>query len=230
MSEDKPQGKPETAVNPGVVEQLEQIKKSVPDVSQRLFDFLSTNLKPILLGCAGLLLAVGIYEGVSYWRAKEATKAADALGVLLIEKIEPGARIAALEDFLKTAPGGLKPTVQMELAAAAMIGQQYDKAMAAWTELEGSSSPDLRIIASIGRAKCLMLQNKPQDALTLLEALKAKAPEAYAQAITRQLAVAAEQAGKADVASAAYTELAGKGEGAAKPFFEFKANQTKPKS
>lgn len=230
MDEKKPQGQTDTPVNPGVVEQLEQIKKAVPDTSQRLFEFLVDNLKPIALACVAVLLIVAAYEGVSHWRAKQASKAADALGVILIEKTEAKARVQALEDFLKDAPASLKPTVQLELAAAAMVDKQYDKAASAWTELEGSSAIDIKTIAGIGHAKCLLLSGKAQEALTLLTALKAKAPESYSAAVTRQIAVTAEAAGNAQVASAAYTELAGKADGSGKPYFEFKANQLKPKS
>jgi predicted negative regulator of RcsB-dependent stress response len=231
MDEKKPQGQATPPVNPAVAAQLEQIKSYVPSTSQRLFDFLTANLKSIAIGCLVILLAVAAYEGVNHFRAKAAAKAADALGVILIEKTEPKARLEALEGFLKDAPSSLKPTAQLELAAAAMIGQQYDKAEKAWTDLEASSSPDMQVIAGIGHAKSLVLEGKPKDALTLLTALKAKAAESYKPAITRQLAVAAEAAGDTAAASAAYAELAGKDDGnPAKPYFEFKANQLKPKS
>jgi predicted negative regulator of RcsB-dependent stress response len=231
MDENKPQGPEDNTLNPAVAAQLEQIKKSVPDTSQRLFDFLSANLKPIGIGCLVILLGVAAFEGVSHYRTKNAAKAADVLGVILIEKTDPKARVEALEGFLKDAPDSLKATAELELAAAAMIGQQYDKADKAWTDLEGSSSPDMKAIAGIGHAKCLMLEGKAQDALTLLTALKEKAPEAYKSAVTRQIAVAAEAAGNTQVASAAYAELVGKtDDNPAKPYFEFKANQLKPKS
>jgi len=231
MDDKTPQGQTTPPVSPIIAEQLEQIKKSVPDTSQRLYDFLTANLKPIGIACLVLLIGVAAWEGVSHWRARTAAKAADVLGVILIEKTDAKARVQALEAFLKDAPSSLKPTVEMELAAAAMIDKQYDKAAAAWAELEGSSSPDLKVVAGIGHAKSLMLQDKAQDALTLLQALKTKAPEAYSAAITRQIAVAAEQAGNAQAAGAAYTELAAKGDdAAAKPYYEFKANQLKPKS
>jgi hypothetical protein len=234
MEEKKPQGQaaPGTSptVNPGVAEQLEQIKKAVPDTSQRLFEFLSANLKSIAIGCAVLILAVAAYSGLNHWRDRSAAKAADALGVILIEKTEAKARVQALEDFLKDAPASLKPTAQLELAASAMVDKQYDKAAAAWTELEGSSSADVKAIAGIGHAKCLLLSGKGTEALALLEGLKAKAPESYSAAITRQIAVTAEAAGNAQAASAAYSELAGKAEGSGKPYFEFKANRLNTKS
>ena len=235
MDENTPQGKPESpaspAVNPAVAAQLEQIKKSVPDTSERLFNFLSDNLKPIGIGCAAILLAVAAYEGVSHYRARAAAKSADVLGVILLEKTEPKARVEALEGFLKDAPSSLKPTAELELAAAAMVAQQYDKAEKAWTDLEGSSSDDMKAIAGIGHAKSLMLQNKPKDALALLTPLKGKAPAAYKQAITRQIAVCAEAAGDAKTAADAYAELSGKDSDApGKPYFEFKANQLKTKS
>lgn len=230
MDEKKPQGQTETPVNDIITEQLEQIKKIVPSTSERLFEFLVDNLKPIAIACVALLLAVALYEGVDHWRTGKAAKAADALGVILIEKTEPKARVQALEDFLKDAPSSLKPTVQLELAAAAMIDKQYDKAALAWTDLEGSSSPDVKAIAGLGHAKSLLLSGKAQEALTLLEALKTKAPDSYKTAITRQIAVTAEQAGNTQTASAAYKELTEKEEGAGKPYFEFKANQFKTKS
>lgn len=230
MDEKKPEAQPAAPVNPGVVEQLEQIKKAVPDTSQRLFELLVTNLKPIAIGCGVIVLAVAVYSGVDHWRQRQAAKASDALGVILIEQADAEARAKALEDFLKDAPGALKPTVQLELAAAATLAKQYDKAAEAWTALEGSSSPDLKAVAAIGHAKTLLLSGKAKEAQTLLEGYKAKAPEAYAAAVTRQIAVAAEAAGDAPAASAAYAELAGKAEGQLKPFYEFKANQLKTKS
>jgi predicted negative regulator of RcsB-dependent stress response len=230
MDENKPNSQPEAHVNPGVVEQLEQIKKAVPDTSQRLFDFLVQNMKPIAIGCGIIILAAGAYSGFKYWRAAQLAKAADAMGVVLIERADPAARVTGLEEFLKDAPSGLKATGQLELATAAMLAKQYDKAASAWAELEGSPSPDLRVVAGIGHAKCLLLTGKAQEAQALLEGLKAKAPAAYAEAITRQIAVAAEAAGNTPAAAAAYEELAGKAEGSGKPFFVFKANQLKQKS
>lgn len=230
MEDKKPQGQADSPLNPGVAEQLEQIKKVVPGTSQRLFAFLTTNLKSIVIGCGAIILAVAIYSGVNHFRQRSTEKAADALGVILIEKTESKARVEALEGFLKDAPAGLRPSALLELAAAAMVDKQYDKAATAWTELEGSSSPDMKVIAGIGHAKCLLLQGKAPEALALLQGLKSKSPEAYATAITRQVAAAAEQAGNTPVAQAAYAELAAKDNISGKPFFEFKANQLKPKS
>lgn len=225
MEDKKPQTQEAQQVAPGVAAQLEQLKTAVPDTSQRLFDFLVANLKSIAVACGVVLLFAAVYAGVNSWRAKSAAKAADALGVILIQKTEAKERIEALDQFLKDAPSALKSTAQLELASAAMLDKQYDKALTAWTELEKDGGADMKVIASIGKAKCLLMTGKAQDALTLLEGLKAKSPESYALPITRQLAVAAEQAGNAKVAQAAYAELAEKDNGAAKPFFQFKANQ-----
>ncbi len=231
MDEKKNQDPAQQALTPGVIEQLEQMKNTAPDdTAQRLLDFLVDNLKSIALGCGVLVLAVGIYAGVSHWRTSQAGKAADALGVILIQKTEPKARVDALEAFLKDAPGPLRPTVLLELAASAMVSKQYAKASTAWAELEGSSSPDMKVIAGIGHAKSLLLEGKAPEALTLLKALKANSPQSYAMPVTRQLAVAAEQAGDAKTALEAYTELATKADGPGKPYFEFKANQLKAKS
>ncbi len=230
MDEKKPAEQNEPHVNPLAVDQLEQIKRAVPDTSQRLFDFLVTNLKPIAIGCGLIILAAAGYAGVEKWRASQVAKAGDQLGVVLIDKDDAAARTQALEEFLKDAPAGLAPTAQLELAAAATLAGRYDTAAKAWAELEGSASADMRALAGIGHAKCLLLSGKSADALAKLNALKTSAPEAYAQAITRQIAVAAEAAGDAKTASAAYAELAQKAEGAEKPFFEFKANQSQPKS
>jgi len=230
MDENKDKAPAESAVIPGVVEQLEQIKNAPDDTAQKMLHFLVDNLKSIAIGCGAVILAVGIYAGVNQWRASQALKSADALGVLLIQKTEPKARVAALESFLKDAPGSLRPTVLLELAAAAMVSGDFDKASTAWTELEGSSSADMKVIAGIGHAKSLLMSGKAPEALALLQTLKGKAPKSYELSLVRQIAVAAEQAGNDKVALDAYTELATKAEGAGKPFYEFKANQLKAKS
>jgi len=231
MDEKKDQAPAQGAVTPGVIEQLEQMKNTAPDSrTERLLDFLVDNLKNIALACGIIILAVAVYAGVNHWRGRQAAKAADVLGVILIQKTEPKARVDALEAFLKDAPSSLRPTVLLELAASAMVSRQYDKASTAWAELEGSSSPDMKVVAGIGHAKSLLMTGKAPEALTLLQALKAKSPAAYALPITRQLAVAAEEAGNMKAALEAYTELAAKPKGASKPYFEFKANQLKAKS
>ena len=230
MDEKKDQAPAQNAVLPGVVEQLEQIKNVPDDTAQKLLNFLVENLKAIAAGCGVILLIVAVYAGVNSWRGRQAAKSADALGVILIQKTEPKARVEALEAYLKDAPSSLRPSALLELAASAMVSQQYAKASAAWAELEGSSSADMKVVAGIGHAKSLLMEGKAAEALTLLQALKAKSPKAYDLPITRQLAVAAEQAGNDKVAQEAYTELATKGEGAGKPYFEFKANQLKTKS
>jgi hypothetical protein len=217
-------------VVPGVAEQLEQIKKVVPDTSQRLFHFLVENMKPIAVGCGAIVLAAAVYAGVDAWQTRSAAKAADKLGVILIEKLDPKARVQALDDFLKDSPSRLRPTVLLELAGSAMLDKQYDKANTAWAELEGSPSLDMKIIATIGHAKSLLMAGKAQEALTLLEAIKAKAPESYEMTLTRQIAVAAEQAGNVQTAQTAYATLAEKDAGPSKAYFEYKANQLKAKS
>lgn len=232
MEDKKDQAPAQDAVNPGVIEQLEQeMHKTAPDnTAQRLLDFLVNNLKSIAAGCGVIILAVAVYAGVNHWRGRQAAKAADVLGVILIQKTEPKARVDALEAFLKDAPGSLRPTALLELAASAMVSKQYDKASTAWAELEGSSDANLKVVAGIGHAKSLLMSGKAPEALTLLQALKAKSPAAYDLPITRQLAVAAEEAGDKKAALDAYTELATKADGASKPYFEFKANQLKAKS
>lgn len=227
MEDKKPQTQEAPQAAPAVAAQLEQLKTAVPDTSQRLFDFLVGNLKSIAIACGVVLLAAAVYAGVNSWRTKEAAKASDALGLILIQKTDAKERVEALDQFLKNAPSALKPAAQLELAAAAMIDKQFDKALAAWDELEKGGAADMKVIATIGKGKCLLMTGKAAEALTLLEGLKAKAPEAYALSITRQIAVAAEQAGNAQAAQAAYAELAEKDNGAGKPFFQFKANQLK---
>jgi len=100
MDENKPKSQPEIPVNPGVAEQLEQIKKAVPDTSQRLFDFMAKNAKPIAIGCGLIILTAALYSGVDYWRKRQIAKAADAMGVVLIDQADPALRAKALEELL----------------------------------------------------------------------------------------------------------------------------------
>ncbi len=233
MDENTPQGKKDPfAINPNIAAQLDQIKNTIPDTSQPILEFLTAHMKVIVIGCAAVILAVIAYEGVNHYRASVAAKASEDLGVILLEKTEPAARVTALEGFLKDAPSRLKPTVEMELASAAMVAKQYDKAEKAWADLASSTSDeDLKVIAGIGHAKSLLFEGKAKDAQALLSQLKAKAPAAYKPVVDRQLAVAAEAAGDNKTAAAAYAELTANGtDNPGKPYFEFKANQLKTKS
>ncbi|MDO9631165.1 MAG: tetratricopeptide repeat protein, partial [Humidesulfovibrio sp.] len=185
MDEKKDQAPAQNVVQPGVVEQLEQIKNAPDDTAQQILDFLVGNLKAIAIGCGVVILIVAAYAGMNSWRGRQAAKSADALGVILIQKTEPKARVDALEAYLKDAPSSLRPTALLELAASAMVSQQYAKASVAWAELEGSSSADMKVVAGIGHAKSLLLEGKAAEALTLLQALKTKSPKAYELPITR---------------------------------------------
>ena len=89
MDENKDKAPAEHAINPGVIEQLEQIKSTPDDTAARLLHFLVDNIKAIAIGCGAIIVAVGIYAGVNHWRANQALKAADSLGVLLIQKTDP---------------------------------------------------------------------------------------------------------------------------------------------
>ncbi len=213
------QKKPET---PGFT--LERFQDVVTQQTPPLLEAIVRNLKPILLGAGLVVLLAAGYALFSTYRNSALHEAQEELGTLLTQK-SGAEKVAALESFLPKAPSALKPAVLFELAGTAMILNQYEKSLGFWRQLAGTVSGGEAILAHMGQARALALSGKPAEAVKELQDLKLKAAEPFKPAITRQIALAAEAAGDAETAKAAYGELVAGGQMGDKIFLEYRLDR-----
>lgn len=192
---------------PQLLVDLKTLEQNVPDRLHPLLDFLLGNLRIIGYGVAGLLVLVAAYGVVSGMRASSLENSREELGLIVVQKTG-SERVAALEEYARKAPDGVRPKALLELARAGMDDKQYDKAVEAWKQVEGLGDPELTLTARMGQAKSLMLGGKNKEAVAMLTAMVASVPQPLKRAVNAQLASAAEAAGDIPQAVRAYQELA----------------------
>jgi len=217
MAQTKP-----TETNP-----LEDLESHVPGSMHPALETAYKYRKSIAMGVGAIFVCTLAYVGWGAYSSRAEAKAQAAMGSILLEKTGQD-KITALEGLLASTPDSVKPALLLELAEASMNAASYDKAAGYWDSLAGATDDDLKIVARMGRAKCMVLAGKPADAVTILKDLQGTVGDEYTIPVNRQLAVAAEAAGDKAQALAAYKVLAEK-QVADKPFVDYKIAQLEAK-
>lgn len=204
-------------------EMLDDLESRTPESLHPILEAAFKYRKQLVIGVAVIIGITAIYAGVTGYTAKTTAEAQAKLGAILVE--EPSAdQIAKLEGLLASVPDAVKPAVNLELAQACMTQGQYDKAATYWNALTGQADDDMKFVARMGKAKALLLAGKAEDAYAELADLAGTATDGYTVPVNRQLALAAEAAGKKAEALAAYKVLAEKNVND-KPFVDYKISQ-----
>lgn len=164
------------------------------------------NIKPIAIGFGVLILVFGGYGIYDYVQTRRLESSSALLGEIILST-SGEERVKALQQFVEQAPGALKTSGLLELAGALQGLEQYEEAVAVWQRIEGRADPNMLPVAKLGRAQALTMAGKAGQALELLEAYKAAAPESYQVEINKFIAETAEDAGETDKALAAYREM-----------------------
>lgn len=180
--------------------------------------WLTENLRLIIGAIVAALVLAGA-AGIWQWQTQRAARqASDDLGAILTQK-KGKERLDALTAFAEKAPDSVRLNALFSLADAAMASRDWNAAAGAYARIEAATGPALGIPAGIGRAGALLEAGKAKEALDVLTALAAKAPEAFQGIISVQLVAAAEAAGDDKAALAAYEALQAK-EPTPNPYFE----------
>ncbi|WP_291327316.1 tetratricopeptide repeat protein [Desulfovibrio sp. UCD-KL4C] len=205
---------------------LDQVQASVPDSIHPFLDYLLEHGKMIIAGVAAIIVIAAGVAGYQHMQHRSQLKAQSELGTILI-KYSGTKKAQELADFLKTAPAEMKPAVELALAKAWMDASKFTQAGSVWAEI-AKSDEAMAPVASIGQAKCLVLSDKPEEAVKVLQALKNKVGENFANTIDRLLASAAEKAGNNQLAIQAYQGLLNNNP-AQKLYLESKIDELKAK-
>lgn len=184
---------------------LNQVHESTPDSIHPLLDYLLKNGKLIASAIVAIIIIAAGFSTYQYMGEQDQLKAQSELGAILIK--HSGAKQAeALAAFGKKAPSEMKPAVQLALAKAWMDAKDFTKAEVVWAAL-AKENKELAPVAKLGTAKCMMLANKPAEAVNILQDLKEKSGNTFGPTINRMLADAAEKSGNIQLAIQAYQGL-----------------------
>jgi predicted negative regulator of RcsB-dependent stress response len=184
---------------------IDEVQATAPESIHPLLDFLLRNGKAIAIGIAVILVLAAGFSGYQYMQQQKQVKAQSELGTILI-KYSGTKKAEELAAFLTTAPSDMKPAVELALAKAWMDDSKFMKAEAVWAEI-AKSNEAMAPVASLGQAKCLILSDKPEEAVKILQALKNKTGDNFTSTIDRLLAEAAEKSGNIQLAIQAYQGL-----------------------
>lgn len=208
-------------------ETLDNVESHVPDSMHPVLEAAFKYRKQLVIGVGAIIAAAALYTGINLYNQQAMAKAQSKMGTILVEKTGQE-KIDALEGLLASAPSSVEPAVLLELAQAAMAAGDFEKASGYWNRLAGNTDDDLKVVARLGKAKCLQMAGKPAEALTVLKDLQGVVEGEYSIPVTRQLAVAAEAAGDNALALEAYKELATQPV-SDKPYIDFKVAQLETK-
>ena len=120
----------------------------------------------------------------------------------------------------------------MELSKISMKQEKYSQAADYWKQLAKSTSKsNLEVIAKLGEAKALNLQDKNNRAMQILQQLSLNAPKTFQQSIKFELARVAEEEQKWQKALSAYQEMASgsKFGGDRQQYIQYKISEIKQK-
>ena len=179
-----------------------------------------------------ILVAAVVAVGVWHWNsAKSEREAQLELGRILIQP-EGRERLEALERFLATAPVALKSGIQLEIAATALALEDMNAAAKAYGDVYASDSKGaLGMMAAINQADILSRAGKFTEALAVLDAVAASAPEKMQQpvrqAVQESQAAVAEQAGQLARALAIYEDIIKQGGNVELGYYQAKAAELK---
>ncbi|MDR3073511.1 MAG: hypothetical protein LBV01_02145 [Deltaproteobacteria bacterium] len=185
---------------------LETLSSEVSPAGSPLLRFLMDNARR--LGFAAVILVLGgAGYGIYTWHTgKQITDAQNELGRILVVA-DSADRLARLKAFLPGVPAAVRPAVLLSVARAASEAKDYAAAGGAWDELAKNPQDSLHVVAVMGKAEALVLQEKNAEALALAEALKLPEDSAAVGMVNSFIVDLAEKTGDLDKATAACAKL-----------------------
>lgn len=204
---------------------IDHLHQEVNQEASPIFDFLVKYAKVIAGVAIGAVAAAAVYAGVSAWNGYTERKAQEQFAQVLSASGEQ--RITALQNYVDEAPKAVRGGALFELAGALMAEKRYDEAVGVWSELKGEGRPEMRTLASMGMARCLLLNGQADQAMEMARAVVADAPEAMAAPANRLLAACAEAAGEPTLAATALQAVLDSGQAQDAPLLSYRIKSLK---
>ncbi len=204
---------------------LDDLQTEVSSEAAPLLQFLSKHAIAIMIILGLFVLAVA---GLGIYNWQQANTMAEAQAELAtITSTKKGTeQIDALEEFLKKAPKELHTAIILSQADASMADKLYDKAATYYGKLANMDSTGaVGLLAGLNQGQALIAAGKAKEAVPVLEALVAKAPEGQAIIIQQALAEAALQSEDFAKVKATFEAMANATEGTEAEIYRFRARQ-----
>ena len=190
---------------PGTSTLMGELKSEVAGEAAPLLTFVLKHIK-LIVGVILLAIALIIGYGVWQWHTDKTLREAHMeLGRILVGT-DNTAKISALENFVNKAPESMHGGIMLEIATTAMEDGNLQKAADAYGQVfKLDPQGAMGVIAALNQADLLLRLNKPQEALTTLNAIQA--PEHMKSTVQAQQALALEIAGQRSEAITKYEAL-----------------------
>lgn len=208
-----------------------RIEEEMNEEIHPLFRKLRDNLREIGIVLGAIILVAAFITGYKYYQ-QHTIKSTQQEFEKILTSTQGKDRIQKLEDLLSTAPSALKQSILMEICKRSMNQKMYSKASGYWTQLaETTTDSNIEVIAKLGRANSLRLQDKNQEAMQVLQDLSGNAPQAFQKSINFELAVVAEKEKDWQKALSAYQSLLSDSgfEGKRQQYIQYKISKLKQK-
>ena len=181
-----------------------EMQAEVSPEAAPLWNLVLTHARKIAAGVVVVVVIILSVAGWQWYREEQVADARLALG-RIISIQDPARRAAALDGFLKDAPAAVGTAAHLELAAAAVESQDWDKAAASYAAVADlEDDTPLAFIARLNHAQVLMHKGDYAAARDEFTTLAGTAPAEVAAVIHQQVAEAAVAAGDKNGAVAAY--------------------------
>ncbi len=188
-----------------------ELQSEVSVEAAPLLQFITRHVA-LIVGVVLLLIAAIVATGVYQWyTAKTVREAQLSLGKVLTSTTGE-AKIQALEALLPDMPGSMREGVQLEIALAALLVENYEKSAAAYGAVAAMDKGLMGAVAAMDQADALLRGDRAAEALSVLEELERTAPETMRVMVWESLGSAAEAAGKPERAAKAYESLVAHGD------------------
>lgn len=190
---------------------LGELQSEVSAEATPLLTFMLAHIRTLV---AIILLGVTtvVAFGIWHWHSARVERAAQLEFGRILAGQEGKDRLAALENFLASAPSSMKTGVQLEIAASALQMNDAARAAAAYGAVHaGDPRGALGMMAAINQADLLRQAGQPAEALAVLDSLMKTASatlhKTMSQAIRESQAAIAEQTGQLDRALELYEAI-----------------------
>lgn len=217
MNPVRPQNTPESPTL------LNDLRSEVSAESAPLLQFILRH-SGLIVGMVVILLVALVGTGVWRWyqgdlQAETQTELA-RIGITM----KGADRLKALDDLAARAPEHMRYGIYLMQAEFAMQDQDLARAEQAYaTAARLDADGAMGLMAALGQAGALMKQDRPAEAVTLLQGLESRATEDGRATLRMLLGEAAEAAGNTAVAAAAYEALAASQPGLDGEFYRSRA-------
>ncbi len=187
-------------------ELLREMQQEISPEATPLWQYINDNAPKIAAVVIALVVLIGGYTFYSGYREGQMADAKGQLA-LIISKSDSAKVLAELEEFKKTAPGGLALAVELEIARFASLQENYERAEQAYrTVMNEEKYSALGIAAAMNTAGIAAHRGNFAEAAAIYEDIVGHCPKDVQSVVYFQLGEMAEQLGDKDKAIKAYQD------------------------